>query len=74
MKNLSNLSNSQFKQLIELYAERTVDKMSLNEMKNILYDIYVDTMEIQSKEAVIDTIKMEFSSFEIEEMLDVITE
>lgn len=74
MKSLSNLSKEQLDKLIDLYADRSVMRMSYKEMENIIYDMLVETMNIQSKQAVIDTIKMEFSSSEIEEMLEVITE
>lgn len=73
MKNLSNLSEEQLDKLIDLYADRSVMRMSIKEMQGIIYDILVETMSIQSKQAVIDTIKMEFSTSEIEEMLEVIT-
>lgn len=71
---LSDVTNEQLDKLIDLYAERSVMRMSIKEMQNILYDIYAENMSILSKDAVLDTIEMEFSTSEIEEMLDVITE
>lgn len=71
---LSDVTNEQLDKLIDLYADRSVMRMSYKEMENIIYDMLVETMSIQSKQAVIDTIKMEFSSSEIEEMLEVISE
>lgn len=71
---LSDVTNEQLDKLIDLYAERSVMRMSLKEMQNLLYDIYAENMSILSKDAVLDTIEMEFSTSEIEEMLEMITE
>lgn len=71
---LSDVTKEQLDKLIDVYADRSVLRMSLKEMEGIIYDILVENMSMLSKEAVIDTIRMEFSNSEIEAMMEEITE
>lgn len=69
MKTISDLTNQQLSEFLQIYADRQVDKMSRKELEQIVYDSLVENLSFMGNADLIEYFQSVLSGDEIDKLL-----